>query len=128
MAFLIGKRRYKCTFCILRSELNPKNKAHQWCLGLDSGDSGYVFGVKWFERHPWVVILKFSKYICDDLALETFWKIFSQKRTGLGPYAKIWISPKTIEHISELSDPQTFAAGFHHFQNSGRTARCLIEI
>ena len=77
-----------------------------------------------------------SKYICDDLALETFWRIFSQTRARLCPHAKFWISPKTIELIWiiwSLNICCKIFAGLHHFQNSGRTAlivpdRNLIDI
>ena len=72
-----------------------------------------------------------SKYICDDLALETFWRIFSQTRARLCPHAKFWISPKTIELIWiiwSLNICCKIFAGLHHFQNSGKTAWCIIEI
>ena len=135
MAFLIRKRRSKCTMCTFssRSVLNPKNRARQWCLGLDSGDSGYVFDVKWFERLPWLVNLRSPPNISVMiLHLKLFGRYFPKQGPALVRVPNFEFHQKQSS-IYELSDPAPNScckifAGLHHFHNSGRTAWGLIEI
>ena len=125
-----GKRRYKCTLCAFssRSVLNPKNRARQWCLGLDSGDSGYVFDVKWFERLPWLVNLRSPPNISVMiLHLKLFGRYLPKQGPALVRMPNFEFHQKQSS-ISELSDPQTFAAKLCRFATFSEFWKdCLVS-